>query len=215
METIDVALVDDHHLFRSGMTSLINSFTGYRVLLEAGNGQEFISKISKKFKPQIVLLDLSMPVMDGFETAKWLGENFPDIQIIVLSMFEDSLKVITAIKMGVKGYLLKDADPDEFKLALDTVSASGVYYPDFVTRHLVDDAQKPEKNIPVKLNAREIEFLKLCCTELTYKEIADQMNVSVRTVDGYRDHLFEKLNVKNRVGLVIYAIKTKIVEIGS
>lgn len=213
METIQIALVDDHHLFRSGMASLINSFPGYKVMLEAGNGQEFINKISKKFKPHIVLLDLSMPVMDGMSTAQWLSANFPDIQIIVLSMFEDSLKVVTVIKMGVKGYLLKDADPKDFKLALDTVSASGVYYPDFVTRHLVKNLNAPVDADRTKLNARETEFLKHCCTELTYKEMADRMNVSVRTVDGYRDQLFDKLNVKNRVGLVLFAIKNKIVEI--
>ena len=211
--TVQIALVDDHHLFRSGMASLINSFTGYAVLLEAGNGQEFIDKISPKFKPDITLLDLNMPVLDGLQTIECLNRNFPEMNIIVLSMFQDAEKVVNVIRMGVKGYVLKDAHPDEFRKALDTVSASGVYFPDFVTRHLVKNLNSPQNINQVKLNDREKEFLKLASTELTYKEIADKMFLSARTVDGYRDHLFEKLNIKNRVGLVLYAIKNKIVEI--
>ena len=211
--TVQIALVDDHHLFRSGMASLINSFTGYAVLLEAGNGQEFIDKISPKFKPDITLLDLNMPVLDGLQTIECLNRNFPEMNIIVLSMFQDAEKVVNVIRMGVKGYVLKDAHPDEFRKALDTVSASGVYFPDFVTRHLVKNLNSPQNISQVKLNDREKEFLKLASTELTYKEIADKMFLSARTVDGYRDHLFEKLNIKNRVGLVLYAIKNKIVEI--
>ena len=195
------------------MASLINSFSGYKILLEAGNGQEFIDKISQKFKPDITLLDLNMPVLDGLQTIEWLNKNFPEMNIIVLSMFQDAEKVVNVIRMGVKGYVLKDAHPDEFRKALDTVSASGVYFPDFVTRHLVKNLNSPQNIHQVKLNEREKEFLKLASTELTYKESADKMFLSARTVDGYRDHLFEKLNIKNRVGLVLYAIKNKIVEI--
>jgi DNA-binding NarL/FixJ family response regulator len=213
MQPIKIALVDDHHLFRSGMASLINSFSGYKILLEAGNGQEFIDKISQKFKPDIALLDLNMPVLNGLQTIEWLNKNFPEMNIIVLSMFQDAEKVVNVIRMGVKGYVLKDAHPDEFRKALDTVSASGVYFPDFVTRHLVKNLNSPQNIHQVKLNDREKEFLKLASTELTYKEIANKMFLSARTVDGYRDHLFEKLNIRNRVGLVLYAIKNKIVEI--
>ena len=213
MQPIKIALVDDHHLFRSGMASLINSFSGYEILLEAGDGQEFIDKISQKFKPDIALLDLNMPVLNGLQTIEWLNKNFPEMNIIVLSMFQDAEKVVNVIRMGVKGYVLKDAHPDEFRKALDTVSASGVYFPDFVTRHLVKNLNSPQNIHQVKLNDREKEFLKLASTELTYKEIADKMFLSARTVDGYRDHLFEKLNIRNRVGLVLYAIKNKIVEI--
>lgn len=206
-----IALVDDHRLFRSGIVSLINSFTGYKILFEAGNGEELTRKISPKFKPNIILLDINMPVMDGISTAQWLRDTFPDICVIILSMFEDAEKVLAMVKMGVKGYLLKDAEPHEFEQALKKVSQGEIYYPDFVTRHLVQTFNKQTEQ--VKLNSREIEFLKLASTELTYKEIADQMCISARTVDGYRDQLFEKLQIKSRVGLVLYAIKNNMIEL--
>jgi DNA-binding NarL/FixJ family response regulator len=206
-----IALVDDHRLFRSGMVSLINSFTGYKILFEAGNGEELTRKISPKFKPDIILLDINMPVMDGISTAQWLRKAYPEINIIILSMFEDAEKVLTMVRIGVKGYLLKDAEPHEFEQALKKVTQGEIYYPDFVTRHLVQNFNKHSEQ--VKLNSREIEFLKLAGTELTYKEIADQMCISARTVDGYRDQLFEKLQIKSRVGLVLYAIKNNMIEL--
>lgn len=210
-ETIQIALVDDHRLFRSGIVSMINNLPGFSILFEAGNGEELTRKISPKNKPEIVLLDINMPVMDGIETAKWLRANYPDVCVIVLSMFEDAEKVLAMVKLGVKGYLLKDAEPAEFETALKRVAEGEVYYPDFVTRHLINNFNEEAAN--VKLNNRELEFLRLAGTELTYKEIADQMCVSVRTVDGYRDQLFEKLQIKSRVGLVLYAIKNKMIEL--
>ena len=212
-EIIQVALVDDHRLFRSGIASLISNFKEYKVIVEAGNGKEFSEKISKKFKPDIILLDINMPVMDGFATLEWIQENFPEIKVIVLSMDEDAERVISLVRMGIKGYLLKDAEPTDFKTALDTVAADEVYYPNFVTRHLVNNLNQNRKPEPVKLNDRELQFLRYTGTELTYKEIAEKMMVSSRTVDSYRDQLFEKLQVKSRVGLVMYAIKNKIIEV--
>lgn len=211
METFQIALVDDHNLFRSGIAALIDQLSGYKVMFEAGNGQELIRKLSPKFKPHIVLLDINMPQMDGIATAQWLRNNYPNIHIIVLSMFEDAEKVLAMVKIGVKGYLLKDAEPQEFEQALLSVSQNEVYFPQFVTRHLISNFNKPVDTI--KLNSREVEFLKLSGTELTYKEIADQMCISVRTVDGYRDQLFDKLQIKSRVGLVLYAIKNKLIEL--
>ena len=206
-----IALVDDHRLFRSGLVSLINSFAGYEVIFEAANGDELSRKMSPKFKPDIILLDINMPVMDGIETAQWLRNNYPDICIIILSMFEDANKVLTMVKLGVKGYLLKDAEPHEFEQALKKVAQGELYYPEFVTRHLVNSINRNSEQ--VKLNNRELEFLRLAGTELTYKEIADQMCISARTVDGYRDQLFEKLQIKSRVGLVLYAIKNNLVQL--
>lgn len=211
METFQIALVDDHALFRSGIAAMVNGLKNYSVLFEAANGQELTRKISPKFKPHILLLDINMPQMDGIATAQWLRSNYPEIHIVVLSMFEDAEKVLAMVRLGVKGYLLKDAEPHEFEQALNNVSQNEVYFPAFVTRHLISSFNKPVDNI--KLNQREIEFLKLSGTELTYKEIADQMCVSVRTVDGYRDQLFDKLQIKSRVGLVLYAIKNKLIEV--
>ena len=207
-QPIKIVLVDDHRLFRSGIASLISDLTGYKIIFEADNGQELIRRISPKFKPDIILLDMNMPVMNGESTAQWLIGHYPEISIIVLSMIDDPEKVLAMIRMGVKGYLLKSAEPAEFEEALQLVSQGQLYYPEFVTRQLLKPAGKAES-----IHPREIDFLKLACTELTYKEIAEQMCISVRTVDGYRDQLFEKLGAKNRVGLVLYAIKNNIIEL--
>ena len=207
MENIQIALVDDHRLFRSGITSLINNLKGFNILFEASNGEEMIRKISSRLKPDIILLDIHMPIMDGAATALWLKENYPEIRMVVLSMLEDPEKVLTMLKFGAKGYLLKDSEPYEFEQALQKVSVGEVYYPEFVTRLLINSFNE---NIgQVTLQPRELEFLKLAASELTYKEIATQMCISIRTVDGYRDQLFEKLGVKSRIGLVLYAIKNK------
>lgn len=209
--TIQIALADDHRLFRSGIVSLISNLPGFKVLFEAGNGRELIDKITPKVQPDIILLDINMPELDGMEAAKWLKENYPGIKIIVLSMFQDAEKVLAMIKLGVKGYLLKDSEPYEFEDALIKVAAGELFYPSFVTKYLVKSLDKQDEQI--RLNTREVEFLKLAGTELTYKEIADRMCISARTVDGYRDQLFEKLNIKSRVGLVLYAIKNNLIQL--
>ncbi|RYG02990.1 MAG: response regulator transcription factor, partial [Chitinophagaceae bacterium] len=160
--------------------------------------------------------DLSMPVMDGVATAKWLHAFEPQIKTIILSMSEDEKTVLTLLKYGIKGYLLKDSEPEEFKTALETVSEGKYYYPQFVTEHMMKQFQKSDAEVGLnnsksELNTRELEFLKYIATELTYKEIAEEMSVSVRTVDNYRDSLFEKLQVKSRVGLALYAVKNQLV----
>ena len=167
--------------------------------------------LSRQRLPDIILLDINMPKMDGIAAARWLRHVHPDINIIILSMFEDADKVLTMVKMGVKGYLLKDSEPHEFEEALQRVSENELYYPTFVTRHLVDNIDA-DFNIS-KLNSRELEFLKLASTELTYRQIAQEMCVSTRTVDGYRDQLFGKLRVKSRIGLALYAIKNKLIDL--
>jgi len=213
MAPLQIVLVDDHRLFRSGIASLINKLLPqYKILFEASDGEELMRKLTPKLKPDILLLDINMPKKDGIATAQWLRNTYPDVKIIVLSMFEDADKVLLMIKMGVKGYLLKDAEPHEFEQALQRVAQGEVYYPDFVTRHLLNNFNQ-QQDQQVKLNNREIAFLKLAGTELTYKEIADQMCISARTVDGYRDQLFEKLQIKSRVGLVLYAIKNKLIDL--
>ena len=211
MEGIRIGLVDDHRLFRSGIAALIGKLNGYSVHFEAGNGKEMVAKISSGLIPDIILLDISMPVMDGSSAAKWLISNHPKIKIIVLSMFDDADNVLSMIKMGARGYLLKDSDPAEFEQALQKVAKDELYYPEFVTKLLIKNFNHEISQ--VKLNDRELEFLKLAGSELTYKEIAEKMCVSTRTVDGYRDQLFEKLQIKSRVGLVLYALKKKIIDL--
>jgi two-component system invasion response regulator UvrY len=166
--------------------------------------------------PDLVLLDINMPLKDGFETARWLRDNHPDVRVMALSMLDNEQSIIRMLRMGAKGYILKDTHPREFKTALDTVMQKGFYYSEMVTGKLINavnnlDTAADEVTTLVKLTEKEIEFLKLACTEMTYKEIADKMNLSPRTIDGYRDALFEKLKVRTRVGLVMYAIKNDIV----
>lgn len=204
-----VVLVDDHILLRNGLASLINSFGDYTVLFEASNGKDFINKIQAKHLPEIVLMDINMPEMDGYETCLWVKDKYPQVKVLALSMYDNENAVIRMFKAGAKGYILKDCEPSELKNALYSLITKGFYYSEMVTGtfiRTINEEKNPAKNI-IQLREHEITFLKLVCTELTYKEIADKMFLSPRTIDGYRDDLFQKLNVKTRVGLVMYAIK--------
>jgi DNA-binding NarL/FixJ family response regulator len=159
-----------------------------------------------------------MPHMDGYETATWLKKNYPDIKILSLSMYDDENSVIRMLKNGARGYILKDTEPAELKAAIEAIINKGFYYSEMVTGRLMhsisgmNDENSTSQQL-MNLTEREIEFLKLACSEMTYKEIADQMHLSPRTVDGYRDALFQKLELKTRTGLVIYAIKNGIVHV--
>ena len=213
----NIVLVDDHVLLRNGLANLIKSL-GYGVLFEADNGKDFIRKLKPKFLPDVVLLDINMPQMDGYETALWLKQNHPGIKVLALSMYDDETAIIRMLKNGARGYILKDTDPSELNSAIEALATKGFYYSEMVTGRLIstinhiDEPQSTAKNI-LNLNDKELQFLKLACTEMTYREIADQMYLSPRTIDGYRDALFERLNIKSRVGLVLFAIKNGIVNL--
>ena len=209
--TTQIALVDDHILLRNGLASIVRSIPGYSVLLEANNGKDFISQLKTSPVPDIVLLDINMPEMNGVETAIWMKENIPNVKILVLSVMDTDNVIISMLKHGARGYILKDSKPEVFKQALNSIRDSGFYMNELVSNKMlnyVTKAEEPESaSIMASLNENEITFLQLSCTELTYKEIAEKMKVSPRTVDGYRDHLLKKLNVQSRVGLVVFAIK--------
>jgi DNA-binding NarL/FixJ family response regulator len=212
----NIVLVDDHILLRNGLASLVKDL-GYNVLFEADNGEDLITKLEAKGAPDIVLLDINMPKKDGYETALWLKRNFPDSKILALSMYDDENAIIRMLKNGARGYILKDTDPAELRSAIEAVLTKGFYYSEMVTGRLIHtintmDDDNSSQNL-LGLNEREIEFLKLAATEMTYKEIAEKMFLSPRTIDGYRDALFEKLNIKSRVGLVLFAIKNGIVSL--
>jgi DNA-binding NarL/FixJ family response regulator len=210
-----IAIVDDHTMFRKGLAALINFFPNYEVLFDAGNGKEFIEQLQAKQLPDIVLLDITMPEMDGYATAEWIKDNHPDIKTLALSTMDADTAIIRMIKSGAKGYVLKDAEPAELQMAFDEVLSRGYFYNDFVSRKVLNAVSqltdaKDETATFAHLTARETEFLKYACTEMSYKEIADKMFVSVRTVEGYRDSLCEKLDLKSRVGLAMYAVKNGI-----
>jgi DNA-binding NarL/FixJ family response regulator len=213
---IKVALVDDHVLLRKGLAELVRNI-GYDVIFEADNGLDFQKQIKKDNAPDLILLDINMPEMDGFATAQWIKVNYPLIKVMALSMYDNENAIIRMFKAGAKGYILKDSEPAELKAALDSILTKGYYYSELVTGKLIHSINKLDEDADVRnlvqLNNRELEFLKYACTEMTYKEIADKMCLSPRTIDGYRDALFEKLNLKTRVGLVMYAIKNGIVQV--
>ena len=212
---IEVAIADDHSLMRSALAKLINTFEGYSVVMEADNGKDLRAKIMKHVIPDIVLLDVNMPEMDGFEATQWLYKNYPQIKVLALSMMSDEKTIIKMFRLGAKGYLLKNTDPVELKKALDAIIDKNVYLSEYVSNKLISglhhDADAVQKEFV--LNEREREFMRLTCSELSYKEIAEKMNISPRTVDDYRQSLFNKLKVHSRVGLVMYAIKNGIAEI--
>ena len=207
-----IAIADDHTMFRKGLSVLINLFPGYEVLFDAANGKELINKLDSNQLPDIVLMDINMPVMDGYSTTEWLQNNYPQVKVLALSTMDAETAIIKMIKSGAKGYVLKDADTEELTLAFDQVIHRGYFYNETITKKVMQVVGqiadlKNKSGTFVNLSQREIEFLKLTCTELSYKEIADKLIVSVRTVEGYRDTLCEKLDLRTRVGLAMYAVK--------
>ena len=210
-----IAIVDDHILIAKALSNIISNFKDFEVLYECENGKELQDKFhDKNNHPSIVLLDVSMPIMDGFETAKWLSENHPDVLIMALSMQDDDRSVIKMVKNGAKGYLLKNTFPSDLEIALHTLIENGFFYPEWAANKIynsVGENKKYLKKINSSITEREIEFLKYVATELSYKEIAEIMYCSPRTVENYRDSVCEKLHLKSRVGLAVYAIKNGLI----
>jgi DNA-binding NarL/FixJ family response regulator len=205
-----IVIVDDHLLIAKALTEIIDKFSKYEVLYETGNGEELMQRFrQKKNIPDIVLLDVSMPVMDGFATAQWLKENHPAVRILTLSMQDDEKTLIRMIKCGANGYLLKNIHPAELEKALDILVTKGFYYPDWATSTVLMSIAAGEKqnDVAAQFNEREMELLRYVCTEMSYREIGEKMFCSPRTVESYRDSLFEKLHLKTRVGLAVFAIK--------
>jgi two-component system invasion response regulator UvrY len=206
---IQVAIVDDHNLLRKALAKLISSFDNYSVLFEGDSGREIKNKIGQHIVPDIILLDVNMPDMDGYETVRWLHKNYPQVKVLALSMFSDENTIIRMLRLGAKGYILKNIEPEELKLALDSIMKKDFYLSDYISGKIISGLHKdlgnPDDEVP--LTDKEKEFLRLVCSELTYKDIADKMFVSHRTVDNYRNTLFDKLKVRSRVGLVMFAIR--------
>lgn len=215
MQPINIAIVDDHKLLRQGLQEVLQKNTSFRVVLQADHGKDLIQQLKTLEKlPDLILLDINMPVMNGYETAAWLKEHHPTLKVMALSMYDNESAIIRMLKNGVRGYVLKDAENEELQEAIHRIMTTGYYYSELVLGALSKNLMSTNGVLqhPGNLiNEQEMKFLKLACTELTYKEIADRMNLSARTIDGYRESLFEKLTVKSRVGLVMYAIKNGLV----
>jgi DNA-binding NarL/FixJ family response regulator len=210
MDKIKIVIVDDHLLFSQSLSYLIGTFKEFEVIGNYCNGKEFINSFNPETViPDIVLLDVNMPIMDGIETMKWTKINHPDLKVLALSVNDDEDTIMKMITNGAKGYLLKDTHPNTFRIALLEVYNKGFYYSEMVSGFLIHKLDGNHNKITLK--EREVEFIKLACTEKTYKEIAEGMCLSPKTIDGYRENLFQKLEIKTRIGLVLYAIKNKIV----
>jgi two-component system invasion response regulator UvrY len=222
----NVALVDDHHLVRSGLAATVDNLGGYRVTVDAGHGRELIEALEALApgdlrRPRIAIVDLNMPVMDGYETIAWLRAHRPDVLPLALTFDATDEALVKAVRSGARGFLLKNARPAVLKNALDALVDTGYYYTDQVqgtlqehprplTRHELERERVLEQITP-----RELEFLLLVCSpdEPTYEQIADTMGIHRRTVDNYRIALFEKFHIKSKTGLVLFAIRWGLVAV--
>lgn len=218
MTSIKLSIVDDHKIFREGLKSTLGDYNGIQFLSESSNGQQIIEKLEHE-RPDVILMDMKMPVMDGIQATAYITKTFKKIKVLALSMFDDDKYILSMMKSGARGYLLKSAEPDEIVEAINAVHEKGFYFNDHLSLTMVKKLmgnsifEEDEKKETVDLNDRESEILKLICAEHANTEIADKMCLSVRTVEGYRTKLFEKIGARNIAGLVIYAIKNKIIQI--
>lgn len=215
-ERITIALADDHTMFRRGLVSILGGYKDIDVLFDAANGKELIEQIqTADEKPRICIIDVSMPVMHGYDTVKNIKKQFPKILMLALSMYDDESNIIQMLRSGANGYILKDSEPAVLVDAIRTVDKRGFYDSELITTdirsNLKHEKDSNTQHLPV--TGKELQFLKYACTEMTYKEIAIAMDVAERTIDGYRDRLFEKLDVKSRIGLVVYALRNGIVNL--
>ncbi len=208
---LNVIITDDHKLFRKGIIALLEDFDFTGEIRETSNGVELLELLAKiKTLPDVILLDLSMPVMDGVEAHKQIRKLYPEIKVIILTMEDDEQYILHLISEGVNGYLLKNADPDEMEKAILRVVENGYYFSENISTLVVKGMVKKDKTeaVPVlDFNERELQILELICKEYTAAEIAEKFNLSVRTVEGYRQKLIEKSGAKNVAGLVIFAVK--------
>jgi len=212
---VNILLADDHVLLRDALSTLINGFEGFRIIGVASNGQDVIKIMSEGPLPDLIILDLNMPEMDGFETTRWLAQQHPEVKILILTMYDSDIALIRLLQEGVRGFLKKDIHPEELRHALVTVVEQGYYYTNS-TGGKIAALFKKNKGEPSALEKQsltemEIDFLKLVSSDMTYKEIAMQLHLSTRVVDNYRETLFDKLGVRSRVGLAVYAIKNGII----
>ncbi|MCU0380637.1 MAG: response regulator transcription factor [Chitinophagaceae bacterium] len=216
MSLIKVAIADDHKIFRKGVILSLRPYTNISFVQEADNGEELLAGLEES-RPDVVLMDLRMPQKDGIETTKEISRKFPDIRVLILTMYEDERFVAHLMENGANGYLLKSADPSEIRKAIMEVMARGYYLNNFVNRVLLKKSHARSKAIPslsteVQLNDKEREVIRLMCMEFTAAEIAQKMEISPRTVEAIKDRLMERFGTKNTAGLVFFAVKNNLID---
>ncbi|WP_338874754.1 response regulator transcription factor [Spirosoma sp. SC4-14] len=219
MSLIKVAIADDQVLFRKGMMAIVDTFDGMAITLEADNGRMLLDALATVDPlPDVVLLDLSMPELNGVETTKLIHKDYPTLKIIILSVYGEDRFVTHLMDLGVNAYLFKNAEPLEVERAIRAVIETDFYFNEAFLSALKNRmlVKKPRRlltdDLPATLTAREIEVLNLICKQLTAPEIAERLSVSIRTVDGHRANLLEKTNSRNTAGLVLFAIKNRLLD---
>lgn len=216
MSKIKIAIADDYKIFREGLKVGFSADEGVEVIMEADNGEDLL-KLMESSTPDVILMDLKMPIMDGMEATKAVRKKYPAVKILVVSMYEDDKFIIHLMETGANGYLLKNAEPDEILRSIYAVHENGYYFNDLVNKALlkkliIKNNFKPSFNQNVELSEREMEVLKLICEEKTAAEIAKEIFLSPRSVEGIRQRLIEKVGVRNSAGLVMFAVKNGIVD---
>ena len=212
---INIAVVEDVQILRRGICQLLTGDPRFNIRIEASNGRELIDKLEAEGPVvDICLMDINMPEMDGHATIRVLKKKWPEIKVLVLSIYNDDYNIIRMLRNGANGYVLKTCTPEELRQAIEEVYQRGFYHSDLVHGHLLH-LLDPHKSGGIDLTDKDYQFLSYCCSELTYKEIAEKMKLSPRTVEGYRDALCEKLAVKSRTGLVMYALRIGVVPYGN
>lgn len=216
MNTIKVGIADDHKIFRKGVILSLRQYTNISFVFEAENGEELLKELETT-QPDVVLMDLRMPGKDGIETTKEVSKKFPDVKVLILTMFEDERFVSHLMENGANGYLLKNADPAEIKKAIMEVMARGYYLNNFVNRVLLKKSANKTKAIPslnseIVMSDKEKEVVRLLCMEYTAAEIAQKMEISPRTVESIKDRLMERFGLKNTAGLVFFAVKNNMID---
>ena len=215
MKKIKIAIADDYKIFREGLKVSLTLDDDLEILHEADNGEDLINNIEKN-QPHIVLMDLKMPIMDGMEATQIIRKKYPDVKVLVVSMYDDDKFIIHLMEIGANGYLLKNSEPDEIRKAIHSVFENGYYFNDLVNKALlkklvIRNNIKPSFKENIELSERELEVLKLICEEKTAAEIGKEIFLSPRSVEGIRQRLIEKIGVRNTAGLVMFAAKNNIV----
>ncbi|HYC39002.1 MAG TPA: response regulator transcription factor [Chitinophagaceae bacterium] len=216
MSKIKIAIADDYKVYRDGLKVGLSSDDSLEVIAEADNGEDLLKEFEKQL-PDVVLMDLKMPIMDGMETTKLVRKNYPSVKVLVITMYEDEKFIIHMMENGANGYLLKNAEPDEIRKSIHAVHENGYYFNDVVNKALLKklvlkNNLKPSFNQDIELTERELQVLKLICEEKTAAEIGREIFLSPRSVEGIRQRLIEKVGVRNTAGLVMFAAKNGIVD---
>lgn len=200
---IKVAIAEEHPLYLEGLCATIDNFEGFIVLLKEPTAEGLLQQMERGSVPDICVFDISMPTANGYEVLKKIKKDWPKVKVLLLSLFTNEMSIIRGLRIGANGFLLKSSDPVEMHKALRAVAERGYFYTDLVPH---DFLEQPRSKLLLQLSYQEMEFLSLCCTEMTYKAIAEKMGVATGTIDYYRKSLYRKLSVNTRIGLVLFAL---------